>query len=283
MRINYVTRFMTLLFSLILLSQVAVGYSGEDKKAVYKAGLNYIEGFYEGDPAKLKASLKPTLKKFGFYKNKDTGKFSDAIWMSYERALEWARTAKEKGNLAKPGSPKKVEVIDMTNKIAAVKISAWWGVDYMLLSKQDGKWWIEEIIWEGPSLESAATKDDKMAVKRATLNYVEGFYEGDASKLKAALKPTMFKFGWGYDKKNGKYREGRQMKYEQAIYYANNAKEKGWIAKPDAIKKAEVLDVMTITALTKVTATWGVDYMLLAKNGDDWKIEQILWAGLPTA
>ena len=37
-----------------------------DKQGVEKACMNYIEGFYEGDQEKLKASLQTSLNKFWF-------------------------------------------------------------------------------------------------------------------------------------------------------------------------------------------------------------------------
>lgn len=48
-----------------------------------------------------------------------------------------------------------------------------------------------------------------------------------------------------------------------------------------SIKKVEVLDVLDKTAVAKVTASWGVDYMLLGKYGDQWQIQQILWQSPP--
>ena len=43
----------------------------QDKEKVEKACLNYIEGFYEGDTSKLMESLKPSLYKIGYWKNKN--------------------------------------------------------------------------------------------------------------------------------------------------------------------------------------------------------------------
>lgn len=271
--------------ALILTILLAAGFTNanptSEKEAIYKAGLNYIEGFYTGDSAMLKASLSPNLKKFGFWKDAKTGKFGEANWMKYEEALSYADEVKEKKNFAKPDAPKKVEVIDYTSKIASVKISAWWGVDYMLLSKHGETWMIDEVIWEGPSLESNATEEDHAALKRGGLNYIEGFYEGDASKLQATLKPDMFKFGYGIDKETGEYREGSQMTFDQAIDYTKRVRENKRFTGPDAPKKVEVLGVMNVIALIKVTANWGVDYILMAKTGDKWMIEQVLWAGVP--
>jgi len=43
-----------------------------------------------------------------------------------------------------------VEVLDVMNTIASAKVTAWWGTDYILLAKDNGKWMIEQVIWEGP-------------------------------------------------------------------------------------------------------------------------------------
>lgn len=122
----------------------------QDKEAVTKSCLNYIEGFYEGDTTKLIAALKPTLYKIGFWKNKTSGAYDFDGQMTYRQALDYANGVLAKKNFAKADAPKKVEVLDIMKTTAAAKVTAWWGVDYILLSKQNGKWMIEEVLWEGP-------------------------------------------------------------------------------------------------------------------------------------
>ena len=136
----------------ILLCVLAVNLSQgqtNDKAGVEKACINYLEGFYEGDTAKLKESLQPSLNKFGFWKNKD-GNYDQQDYMSFEKALAYAKNVKEKKEFAKPGSPKVVEVLGIGNSIASAKVTAWWGIDFILLSKRGDKWMIEQVIWEGP-------------------------------------------------------------------------------------------------------------------------------------
>jgi hypothetical protein len=70
--------------------------------------------------------------------------------MTFRAALDYAKNVMAKKNFAKADAPKKVEVLDVMNTIAAAKVSAWWGVDYILLAKQGGKWMIEQVLWEGP-------------------------------------------------------------------------------------------------------------------------------------
>lgn len=121
-----------------------------DREMVTKACLNYVEGFYEGDSSKLATSLKPTLNKFGFWKEKGSDKYLPDGYMTYQQAIDYAKKVFAKKKFAKPDDIKKVDVLDVQNCIASAKVTAKWGVDYLLLSKQDGKWMIEQVLWEGP-------------------------------------------------------------------------------------------------------------------------------------
>lgn len=121
-----------------------------DKEKIEKACTNYIEGFYEGDTVKLIQSLKPSLYKFGYWKNKTSGKYEPDEQMNYREALDYAKGVLDKKHFAKADAPKKVEILDVMNAIASAKVTAWWGIDYVLLSKKDEKWMIEQVLWEGP-------------------------------------------------------------------------------------------------------------------------------------
>ena len=136
---------------IILLCAVAkFSIAQTEKEKIERACLNYIEGFYEGDTVKLIQSLKPSLYKFGYWKNKTTGKYDPDGQMTYRAALDYAKNVLAKKNFAKPDAPKKVEILDVMNSIASAKVTAWWGVDYILLSKKDEKWIIDQVLWEGP-------------------------------------------------------------------------------------------------------------------------------------
>ena len=123
-----------------------------DHESVKTACLNYIEGFYEGDTAKLVKCLKPGLYKFGFWKDKSSGTYKPDGTMSYQQAIDYARKVLASKHFAKPDAPQKVELFEVSEAIAAAKVTAWWGIDYILLSKQDGAWMIEEVLWQGPLL-----------------------------------------------------------------------------------------------------------------------------------
>ncbi len=138
---------------LLLITTITVTFlvnAQSDKQQIERACLDYLEGFYEGDTTKLIRSLKPELYKFGYWKNDSTGRYAADGHMSYRQAINYAKKVAERKNFAKEDSPKKAEVLDIMNTIAAAKVTAWWGVDYILLAKKDDKWMIEQVLWEGP-------------------------------------------------------------------------------------------------------------------------------------
>lgn len=138
------------LFFLFIFFAATLFVSAQDKASIEKACLSYIEGFYEGDTTKLVAALKPSLYKYGYWKNDKTGNYDPDGQMTFQQAINYAKNVMAKKNFPKADAPKKVEVLDIMNTIAAAKVTAWWGVDYILLAKQNGKWMIDQVLWEGP-------------------------------------------------------------------------------------------------------------------------------------
>jgi hypothetical protein len=121
--------------------------AAEDREAVRQAGLDYVEGVYNVQPERIERSVHPTLVKRGFYK-KDAATPYVEMPMSYDQLVNLARTWNKEGK--RDTRVKNVEVLDMADQTAVVKITASWGIDYMLLGKYDGRWKISQIIWQSP-------------------------------------------------------------------------------------------------------------------------------------
>lgn len=133
----------------------APAQTSADSAAVLRAGLDYIEGFYEGDAAKLKRSVRTNVVKYGFWRAQNTTTFA-ADTMSYAQFMSYAESVKARGGTKGPNAAiRKVEILDLMSHIASVKVTAWWGVDYLQLGKYDGQWMIAHVIWQSPP---AATK-----------------------------------------------------------------------------------------------------------------------------
>ena len=132
------------------------------------------------------------------------------------------------------------------------------------------------VLLVAVSVTANAQPTDKLKIERACLDYLEGFYEGDVTKLVRSLKPSLYKFGYGRNDETGEY-EGRQMTFDEALAYADNVKKTKNFAEADAPKEVVVFEVGERIASAKVTAFWGIDYLLLARQGDHWMIEQAIW------
>ena len=124
-----------------------------------------------------------------------------------------------------------------------------------------------------PSAPSAA---DSAAVRRAVLDYVEGFYEGDSTKFVRSVRPDVFKYGFWRPRDSTSY-HGEQMKFAEFHAYANRVKASGRKAPATARKEVALLDVQNQTAAAKLTAFWGTDYLLLGKFGEKWMVSSVLW------
>jgi hypothetical protein len=121
----------------------------------------------------------------------------------------------------------------------------------------------------------AQDTSDREAVRRAVLDYVEGFYEGDHSKHERSIAPNVFK--WGYGKRGEQY-VGMQMQYPAGfVAFTEGVKAGRNLPPANPPKDIVIFDVQDQTASAKLTAWWGTDYLLLAKNNGRWQITHVLW------
>ena len=118
-----------------------------DRAAVQQAALDYVEGIYQVQPDRIKRSVHPTLVKRGFYKKDASTPYAETP-MTYDQLVNLAGSWNKAGN--RDVSVKKVDVLDVLDQTAVAKVTASWGIDYMLLGKYEGKWMITQILWQSP-------------------------------------------------------------------------------------------------------------------------------------
>ncbi len=113
--------------------------------AIERAALDYIEAIYEGRPELIERSVHPEVHKVG-YSQSDEADFPIRP-MSYPRLLDLARTWSQEEN-PPADALKEVQVLDRFHDIACVRLTASWGVDYMLLARSAGRWKIVEVLYQ---------------------------------------------------------------------------------------------------------------------------------------
>jgi hypothetical protein len=123
-----------------------------------------------------------------------------------------------------------------------------------------------------------AQTGDKEAVRQAALDYVEGIYNVQPERIERSVHPNVVKRGF-YKKDAATPYAEMPMTYEQLVKLAASWNKDG--KRDISIKEVVVLDVLDQTAVAKVRASWGIDYMMLGKYDGKWKITQILWQSHP--
>ncbi|UJH90994.1 nuclear transport factor 2 family protein [Antarcticibacterium sp. 1MA-6-2] len=139
-------------FILLLIISSTAGFSqnssSEDEKKVRAAILDYVEGVYEVDPARIKKSVHPSLVKRGTSLNRQSGEYSQFNEMTFGQLVELAKNWNKDGNRADSKTVRDITVYDVQDKTATAKVVAAWGTDYFHLAQIDGKWYIMNVLWQ---------------------------------------------------------------------------------------------------------------------------------------
>lgn len=123
------------------------------------------------------------------------------------------------------------------------------------------------------------SEEDLAAIKQTALDYVEGWYEGNAERMERALHPDLAKRIARTDPKTGRSRLDQMgalslVQGARAGYGKNTPKEKQQ-------KDIFILDVFGNTASVKAVMSDWIDYMHIAKFNGRWVIVNVLWEMKP--
>ena len=138
--------FLSLAFLLFAIP-VAAQETNPDREAVRQAVLDYVEGIYNVQPERIERSVSPNLAKLGFYRPPTETAYRPGRSMAFQQLVEIAKTYNKEGKLRKD-APKDIQIYDVLDQTATVKLTAEWGIDYMHLAKMDGKWMIINVLWQ---------------------------------------------------------------------------------------------------------------------------------------
>ena len=135
--------------NLVMVDTASAEHHGH-KKDIEQAVLNYVSAIYDMKPELIDESVSPKLQKLGYMPAQDgSGIVED--WMNFEQLKELAANINTDGMFDPTTSPRKVAILHHTDMIATVKLDAAWGIDYIHLSRNSGKWMIMNVIWQMPS------------------------------------------------------------------------------------------------------------------------------------
>lgn len=149
-----------LLFLLLLLFAKAYAQDTqkEDIEAVKNACFDYIDAFYKADTTLAYRSIHQSLQKRGFYYNTKNTAYTKQLEMPFPALIKLAKNWNKDGKEANEKSPREVYVFEVSDKTATAKVTAVWGIDYIHLFKDNGKWYIVNVLWQSPPKFTVSSK-----------------------------------------------------------------------------------------------------------------------------
>ena len=139
----------TILGSCLMLCVAAVAtaqVSDADRKAIEATALDYGQGYYEADAARMERALHPDLAKRVVFPDPRTGKG----WVRHMSALSLVQATRNGGGSQTPVDQRKaiVTIMEVYGNAACVKLEMHDWNDYMQMVKLDGSWKIINVLWE---------------------------------------------------------------------------------------------------------------------------------------
>ena len=123
----------------------AAAQTAADSTAIRATALDYVEGWYTGDAARMERALHPELAK-RIIRPDDKGK-STLDQMGAMRLVQGTRAGYGTKTPAEQ-QIKDVRILDIFQNAASVRaeMSGW--IDYMHVGKWEGHWVIVNVLWE---------------------------------------------------------------------------------------------------------------------------------------
>ena len=119
--------------------------SGTDSSAIRATALDYIEGWYAGDAARMERALHPDLAKRIVRMGQDgSSSLSNMTAKQLVEATEGGYGKQTPEN----EQQKDITILDIFGNVAVVKIVARDWIDYLHIGKFDGQWVIINVLWE---------------------------------------------------------------------------------------------------------------------------------------
>ena len=125
---------------------------------------------------------------------------------------------------------------------------------------------------------AAQSAADSAGIRQTALDYIDGYYTGDADRMERAVHPELAK---RIVRTND---QGRQMLSQMSAMTLVQITKNGGgkdIAPADRKDDVTIFDIYQNAASAKVMASGWVDYLHLAKWNGRWVIVNVLWELYP--
>jgi hypothetical protein len=130
------------------------------------------------------------------------------------------------------------------------------------------------------AVSSGQSQSDSAAIRQTALDYIQGWYAGDATRMERAVHPELAKRIVRVDTL-GNYRLD-QMSAMSLVQGTRNGYGKT-TAQADRHDDVRILDIYRNAASVRIDASSWIDYLQVAKWHGRWVIVNVLWELKPKA
>ncbi len=251
-----------------------------ERKAVSACALDYSDGAYSSDAARMERALHPDLTKVIFGRRSPQMGLASR-YSTFSDLVEPARTA---GFFLDPDKRLTESLIlELRDDIACVRVKTAMWCDYLQMIKVGGQWKIINVLWtrglntppQAKVVPDFDAEKERPAAQAATLDYMEGRLSGDAGRLEKVLHPetnhvTLMSMAGG----------GANVSFIIRSRYSGilePARAKIGLPPENARKvQVRILDMMDGMAFAAAETTAGMNYLQLQLMDGQWKAINIL-------
>lgn len=151
-----------------------------DADAIRAVALDYIEAWYDADAARMERAVHPELAK-RWVRRGDDG----VVTLQNTTAAELVEQTRRGGGNRTPEAfrRKDVEILDVTQDLASVKVTSARYVDLMHLARWNGEWKIVNVLWALRTDDASAATDGTAA--RRLRELIAAVDSGDPERVRA--------------------------------------------------------------------------------------------------
>ena len=130
-----------------------------------------------------------------------------------------------------------------------------------------------------PRTASAQAPADSAGIRQAALDYIDGFYSGNAERMERALHPEVAKRIVRTDAQSG--RSSLDQMSAMTLVQVTRSMAERPVPEEERRSDVVILDIFENVASVRVDATTWIDYLHIAKWNGEWKIVNVLWEWRP--
>ncbi len=255
---------------ILFVSFISFAQNNSDSTAIRQTALDYSDGFYSGDVARMEKAIHPDLNKATPRILQQSSRTA-LTYTTYSGLIE--NTRAKAGALEESKRNISVNILDINYDLANVKLVSANFCDYLQMIKIDDQWKIVNVLWtngiSNPRIKDFKPAVEKDAIVKSASMFIEGIISGDSKRVEMIADPEFNRVTYNNVPQTGKTAI-RRIRFDAIV--ENTFARIGKFDESSRDFQLEVLDIMDGLAIVKVETINQLEFLQMYKNGNEWKV-----------